>query len=484
MTTRIFRSMKLHRQAVFAFFFLILGIAVAFTVDAAQRSANDWPEFGSDVQSTSAPSFNTGITAANVASMTRHEVTLDGIVDASAIYLHGVTVKGATHDVFFVTTTYGKTIAIDADQGKVLWEYTPQKFDSWNNTRQITNSTPVADPDRQYIYAAAPDGTVQKLAVSDGHALWTTPVTLLPSREKMDSPLKIFRGHIIAVTGGYIGDRPPYQGHVAILDAQSGKLLHVWNSLCSDRSGLIEPSSCSGQRSAIWGRSGATIDPNTGNIFIATGNGTYDGKTNWGDATIELNPDATQMLGNFTPENNAELDQRDLDVGSTSPIIIGDQVLAQGGKDDLIRILSVKQMAGTSPHAGGELQSVPTPSGAKMFTAGAVWKHNGQTWLIVADGGGTEAWNFPGGKLVQVWKNSNGGTSPVVANGLVYVYDPQGGLRIYDGEKGTQIAHLECGSGHWNSPIVVDGKIGLPEGNANRPSPTGVFDIWTLSLGR
>lgn len=484
MTIRIFRHAKLYRPAAVAVFLLMLGVAATFTTGAAQQSGNDWPEFGSDVQSTSAPTFNTGITAANVASMTRHQVTLDGVVDASAIYLHGVTVKGARHNVFFVTTTYGKTIAIDADQGTVLWEYTPQKFDSWNNTRQITNSTPVADPDRESIYAAAPDGTVQKLAVSDGHALWTTPVTLLPSREKMDSPLKIFRGHIIAVTGGYIGDRPPYQGHVAILDAQSGKLLHVWNSLCSDRSGLIEPSSCSGQRSAIWGRAGAVIDPNTGNIFVATGNGTYDGKTNWGDATIELNPDATQMLGNYTPENNAELDQRDLDVGSTSPIIIGDQVLGQGGKDDLIRLLSIKQMAGTSPHAGGELQSVPTPSGAKMFTAGAVWKHNGQTWLIVADGGGTEAWNFTGGKLVQVWKNSNGGTSPVIANGLAYVYDPQGGLRVYDAEKGTQIADLQCGSGHWNSPIVVDSKIALPEGNANRPSPTGVFDIWTLSPGR
>lgn len=478
MNTWIPRSKNLQRPIALAALLLALGAGAAVAA-----GGNDWPQFGSDVQSTSAPTFNTGITTGNVASMLRYQIAIDGIVDASPIYLHDVTVQGAKHNVFFVTTTYGKTIAIDADQGKVLWEYTPPKFDSWNNTRQITNSTPVADPDREYIYAAAPDGTVQKLAVSDGRVAWTTPVTLLPEREKMDSPLKIFRGHIIAVTGGYIGDRTPYQGHVAILDAQSGKLLHVWNSLCSDRSGLIQPASCSGQRSAIWGRSGAVIDPNTGNIFIATGNGTYDGKTNWGDATIELNPDATEMLGNFTPENNAELDQRDLDVGSTSPIIVGDQILAQGGKDSLIRLIGIKQMAGTSPHAGGELQSVSTPSGAKMFTAGAVWSHGGQTWLIVADGGGTEAWNFTGGKLVQVWKNSNGGTSPVVANGLVYVYDPQGGLRVYDGEKGTQIADLECGSGHWNSPIVVDGKIALPEGNANRPSSTSVFDIWTLSSG-
>ena len=82
-----------------------------------------------------------------------------------------------------------------------------------------------------------------------------------------------------------------------------------------------------------------------------------------------------------------------------------------------------------------------------------------------------------------MWKNRNGGTSPVVAGGLLYVYDPEGGLRVYDPAKGTQIADLESGSGHWNSPIVVDGKIALPEGNANQHASTGVLDIWSLPAG-
>src|SRR3982751_6051620 len=189
-----------------------------------RQPSHDWLQFGWDVTSSGAADFATGITAANVASLTRRQVRLNGTVDASAIYLHDVNVQGGIHDTFFVTTTYGKTIAVDADSGAVLWEYTPSGYASWAGSAQVTNSTPVADPDREHIYAAAPDGGVRKLAVADGHELWSTAITLLPSREKMASPLKVFRNRVIAVTGGYVGDANPYQGHVAILDAQSGAL--------------------------------------------------------------------------------------------------------------------------------------------------------------------------------------------------------------------------------------------------------------------
>ena len=227
------------------------------------------------------------------------------------------------------------------------------------------------------------------------------------------------------------------------------------------------------------------IDAATGNIFVATGNGPYDGKTNWGDAVIELNPDATEMLGNYTPKNNAELNDRDLDVGSTSPVLLGGDVVAQGGKDGLIRLLSMKAIAGTAPHAGQELQTVSTPSGTRpVHRPGCVAPRQPETWMFAADNGGTAAWTFESGRLVAMWKNRNGGTSPVVAGGLLYVYSPRGGLRVYDPVKGTQIADLESGSGHWNSPIVVDGKIALPEGNANQHASTGVLDIWSLPAGR
>ncbi len=183
---------------------------------------NDWPRFGWSVWRSSAPTFPTGITAASVTSLVRRQVQLDGTVDSSAIYLHAVQVGGAVHDVFFVTTTYGKTEAIDAASGAVLWRFTPPGYDSWAGSAQITTATPVADPGRQWIYAASPGGRIYKLSVADGHAAWNVAITLLPSREKIAASLNYYKGRVIATTGGYYGDTPPYQGHVAVIDAASG----------------------------------------------------------------------------------------------------------------------------------------------------------------------------------------------------------------------------------------------------------------------
>src|SRR5579859_7553357 len=109
----------------------MLSAAIVVTLFLATRpeaSAADWTQFGWDVASSGASTDDTGITTANAASLQRRQVALDGTVDASAIYLHGVGIKGARHDVFFVTTTFGKTIAIDANLGSVLWEYTPPRL--------------------------------------------------------------------------------------------------------------------------------------------------------------------------------------------------------------------------------------------------------------------------------------------------------------------------------------------------------------------
>ena len=147
-------------------FVLSAALMLAVSAGAAPRASagHDWLRFGWSASRSSAPTFATGITATNVRSLVRQQVRLDGTVDSSPIYLHGVKAGGATHDVFFVTTTYGKTEAIDAANGKVLWRFTPPGYSSWAGTAQITTATPVADPGRQWVYAAAPNGRIYKLA--------------------------------------------------------------------------------------------------------------------------------------------------------------------------------------------------------------------------------------------------------------------------------------------------------------------------------
>src|SRR5471030_16338 len=206
----------------------VLAIAAACLLVVLPASARpsaagvDWAVFGYDTaRHGSAP--GSGITAANVTTLARQQVHLDGTVDSSPIYLHDVLVHGAARDTFFVTTTYGKTEAIDALTGRVEWRFTPPAYARLAGSAQITTATPAASTDRSAIYAAASDGRVRKLRVADGKVLWTTAITHDATHEKLTSSLNVSRGLVIATTGGYIGDAPPYQGHVVTLSERTGR---------------------------------------------------------------------------------------------------------------------------------------------------------------------------------------------------------------------------------------------------------------------
>jgi outer membrane protein assembly factor BamB len=435
--------------------------AAALAVGGA-HVGGDWTRFGYDAARHDTGPAATGVTAANVAGLKRQAVQLDGTVDSSPIYLRGIAGK----DLLVVTTTYGKTEAINASTGAVVWRYTPPGYGSFAGSPQITNATPVADPNRKYVYAASPDGRIQKLSLTTGRRVWSTAITRDPTHEKIAAALNLANGVVYATTGGYIGDAPPYQGHVVALSATSGRILHVWNSLCSNRAAIIQPSSCSSSDSAIWARSGAVIVPGTGRILVATGNGPFNGRTDWGDSVIMLSP-ALKRIWSWTPANQAQLDSGDVDLGSTAPALLSGGLAVQGGKDGLLRLLRV---------GGRDLQTVRLPGGSDLFSAPAVWRG---TWVFVANGAGTQGWRLTGGRLQLAWENSAPGTSPVVAGGLVYVYDPSsGGLNVYVPASGRRVATLPSGPGHWQSPIVTDGRIALPEGNANDHRESGVLNIY------
>jgi hypothetical protein len=453
-----------------------LSLGGSAAAGTAAGGGTDWTQFNYDAARSGSGPASTGITAANVGKLKRRQIQLDGTVDSAPIYLHGVSVRGRTHDVFFVTTSYGRTEAIDATSGKVLWRYTPSGYRTYVGTAQITTMTPLADPGRTAIYAGEPDGQIVKLKIATGSPIWSVSITRDPTHEKLAGSINFAGGLVLAATDGYIGDAPPYQGHVVSINPSTGGVVGVWNSLCSDRHSVFQPSTCSASDSAIWGRSVPVVDPATGDLLVATGNAPWDGKTNWGDSVAVLSPDAKRLLKHWTPTNQADLNSQDLDLGSTAPALLSGGYFVQGGKDGKLRLLSLSRLAGVNTSLGGELQTVSTPGGTDLFSEPAIWKG---TWVFLSDGAGTAAWVLRGGSLHAVWQNSNAGTSPIVAGGLLYV-EGSGGIHVYTPASGHEVGNLPIGNVHWESPIVVDGRVAATEGNSNDHAESGVLDIYSL----
>jgi PQQ-like domain len=458
---------------------------------SAAQQLRDWPEFGLDPQRSDVSESSTGVTSANVAHLRHTTVAVGGTIDSSPIYLHGALVAGATHNVVVVTSTYGKTVAIDADSARILWTFTPAGYGQWAGSSQITTASPLADPDRQFVYAASPNGLVHKLSLANGGedrvGAWPVHLTTDATHEKLTAALNLDGSDLIATTGGYFGDPPPYQGHIALIDRASGRVERVFNTLCANRRGLLVPSSCPASDSAILSRSGPVVEPGGGRILIDTGNGPWNGTTNFGDSVLELTFPSLSLRQSFTPIDQAHLNDTDTDLGSSAPALLGADRIVLAGKDGIMRVLALSRIDGHPPSGaggghplGGELQRLPVPGGGELFTAPAVWRAGGRTTMFVADENGTAAYVLRGGRLYEAWANGTPGTSPVMAGGLLYVYDlSSGGIEVYRPGSPRSIAKLPGEPGHWNSPIVVDGHIVEPEGNANDHKLTGSLELFS-----
>jgi hypothetical protein len=470
--------------------------ATSPTAARAKATAADWPEFGYDPQRSDVGPPRTGITAGNLRSLRTRRVTLPGIADSSAIVLGGVAAHGRRRDVAFVTTTYGRTVAVDLARGRILWRFTAPGVDATPGNPQVTTATPVADPDRRALYAAAPNGFVYKLSASTGHVLWARRITFDPVHEKLASSLNVSGRRVVAVTGGYIGDIPPYDAHVVTIDRSRGRIVHVWNSECSRRHHLIRAASCpitnTHGDNAMWGRAGAVIEPGSRRILTATGNGPFNGRTSWGDSVLELTPSASRLLHNWTPTNERQLDASDLDVGSTSPALIGRwrgrRLAVQGGKAGVLDLLDLSRLNGTRHGAGrrlgGQLSETAAPGGGEVLTAPAVWRHGGAVTVFVGNDSGTTAYRLVDPRhprLRPAWHDGDASTSPVLAGGLLYLYDEQQGtLEVRSPRTGALRHSFDVGAGHWNSPVIVGGRVVLPTGSYHDGSANGTLVILHL----
>jgi hypothetical protein len=105
-------------------------------------------------------------------------------------------------------------------------------------------------------------------------------------------------------------------------------------------------------------------------------------------------------------------------------------------------------------------------------------------YLFAGTDSGSGAYELVGGRhprLLPVWQNGTPTTSPVLAGGLLYSYDETGGqLDVRRPVNGSLVRALPVASGHWNSPIVVGGRVIEPTGSYHDSSSSSTIDVYHL----
>ena len=449
-----------------------------------QPAQADWPVFDRDASRSGFAAGDNTISLANVRHLRRRWVApYDATADGAPILISSVQLSvNRTSPVLYQETRAGTTYALDASTGQLIWKRTTQGVN-------ITSSMPAADPSGEWIYAPGVDAHVRKYAAATGKESrgggFPLRITWSPEIEKDASALNVANGFLYAETSGYFGDAGQYDGHVVTLNLQSGQV-HVINALCSDIQHLIRtPGECAQARAGIWARGGAVVDPDplmAGRIYVSTGNGDFDanqGGHDYGDSVLAISANGSTLVDTFTPSNYQQLENGDVDLSSSAPVMLPKQpasntplMAVQGGKDGLLKLLNRKHLGGV----GGELQDYNLNEG--IFTAPAVWTDkDGTTWLFVGSGSSVTALQLVtvGGRstLQHVWTAPVGGTSPIVANGIVFAAT-SGSINAFNARTGREVwsssqqsAGGSIGNVHWESPIVVKGWLYMSDESGN-----------------
>ncbi len=453
---------------------------------AAATTPIAWSAFDGGGQRTGVNSAETTITSSNVGSLKRHwQVALPAIVDGAPAELPNVNTPTGIKTLLFVTTKTGSLLAIDASNGTIVWSKT-------TSGPNFTTSSPAIDPSGAFVYGYGLDGKVHKYAVSNGsevvNSTWPTLLTNMPNVEKGSSSINIANGFLYMSMGGYPGDGGHYEGHIVAVNLSTGTKT-VWNAVCANITHVLNSTECADVQTAIWGRAAPTFDPVTGNIFVTTGNGPFRGDgLSYGDSVIELTPNLSKVVDSYTPTNFAALQANDQDLGSTDPVILPKQsntatpfMVVQSGKDNNIRLLNRQNLSGKGGpnNVGGSLQVLTLPITGDVDTQPAVWTDSsGVTWVFVTNFNGLMAYkivnsNNKSALQLAYQSNANAGSSPFVANGMLFIQG-NGVLHALNPTTGAQLwasnqasARGSIGSLHWQSPIVVNGNIFVPDNSGN-----------------
>ena len=355
---------------------------------------------------------------------------VDGEVYAQPLYLTGITVNGAVHNVVFVATQHDSVYAFDADSNtganaSPLWQASMLTSAhgaaagattiAWPAGSDINpevgiTGTPVIDPlsGTLYVVSATAEAGAQ---VQRLHALDITT-----GAEKFSGPVAITAS--VPGTGngsvnGVLAFDPAYHNQRAALLLLNGIVYvgfashqdsgpwHGWiigyNAATLVQTGAF-CTSPNGNGSGIWMAGGGlaadqldTVNHPFGRMFVPTGNGDYTATKpytsamDYGDThlNLDLTNGVPTVTDEFTTNVQATLNSTDTDLGSGGLMILPTQtgtnphLLVQGGKAGTLFLLNRDNLGGYNTTTDQALQEQPyTIGNVGVWSSPAYWNGN------------------------------------------------------------------------------------------------------------
>jgi len=260
---------------------------------------------------------------------------VDGYIYGQPLFVPKA-LNGSTHNLVYVATENNSIYAFDADGGGQLWKRSFGSAIPCSNIHGCgvapvigITASPVIDAklgniyvlNRQFnsstgVYSHAlhslnlltgadnPGSPVMITGsvVGTGYDAVNGKVIFNPKTASDRSAMLEMNGSVYVAFGSY-GDADPYHGWIFGYSASNLARTAIFN---------LTPN---GQRSGVWG--GALASDGTF-IYAATGNGTSDGRPDWGNSYIKLSPVSGTLseADFFTPFNVSTLSNDDRDLGS------------------------------------------------------------------------------------------------------------------------------------------------------------------------
>jgi outer membrane protein assembly factor BamB len=465
--------------------------------------ASDWLTWGYDQERSGWNRAETTLSKENVSGLALlwsarlptppREIALSTLT--APLVVEGVTTSQGRRTLVFVVGSDDSVFAIDADSGTVVWHKAfpntlmPLQTATWlcSNTQ---NSTPVIDKQKGIIYLNTSDGKLRGLSLSTGDERVTPAEFVTPFARNWS--LNLIDDVIYSPTARGCGGAIANISAMDMSDPAHSRLSRLYTS--------------GGRPAGAWGRGGVVRGPR--GIIMQTADGLYDPAAGiYGETVMTIAPKELRIVDSFTPSNWKYLNSRDLDFGSSGPVVFpfqGRTLVATIAKESVLYLLDANALGG-SDHSTPLYQSPRLGNDEELLGGRGVWGSiataedpQGRRFLYVpmwgppsksapsfkfsygdAPRGSVMAFQVSGeaGKLslIPAWisRDMHVPDPPVVANGVVYAIQtgentvqnprPGGDLRVdpvttSGGARGGQGAQAgQAGSAPGTAPGAARG---------------------------